>query len=80
VAIDCLAAQEGNIFAFCSLCQENLFAFVSPWAEGLYRWAGAGRKTRLLTSIVRFAAPLYFPKEIPTEQVLAESLWQKSEF
>jgi hypothetical protein len=30
VAIDCLAAQERTIFAFCSLCQENSFAFISP--------------------------------------------------
>jgi hypothetical protein len=33
VAIVCLAAQEKTIFAFCSLCQQESFALVSPMAK-----------------------------------------------
>jgi CheY-like chemotaxis protein len=44
VAIDCLAAQDGNIFAFCSLCQVKSFALVSPSALDLSGMAGSSVK------------------------------------
>src|SRR5580692_12885718 len=43
VAIDCLAAQKSTLFAFCSLCQEILFAFVSPILLDLSLVAGVRR-------------------------------------